>query len=78
MGGILNSGMGGAAPNTWHFSLDNQRRRGENLDSIAAVVNAFLSTGQSVKISYYAPFFSWPWRSNNRYLAQKVEAILRQ
>jgi hypothetical protein len=75
MGGVLNSGMGSAAPNTWYFSLDNQRRRGEDLDSIAAVINIFLSNGHPVKISYYAPFFTWPWRSSNRYLVQKVDAI---
>jgi hypothetical protein len=78
MGGILSAALGGGAPNTWNFSLDNQRRRGENLDSIAVMINVFLSTGQPVKISYYAPFFSWPWRSNNRYLVQKVEAIPRK
>ena len=75
MGGVLSSGMGGASPNTWYFSLDNQRRRGENLDSIAIAINTFLSNGHPVKISYYAPFFSWPWRSNNRYLVQKVEVV---
>ncbi|MBN2037948.1 MAG: hypothetical protein JW768_14500, partial [Chitinispirillaceae bacterium] len=25
MGGVLNNGVGGGSPNTWYFSLDNQR-----------------------------------------------------
>lgn len=75
MGGVRSTSIGGMSPNTWYFSLDNQRRRGENLDSIAAAINTFLSNGHAVKISYYAPFFAWPWRSSNRYLVQKVDAI---
>jgi hypothetical protein len=78
MGSVLNGGMGGASPNTWYFSLDNQRRRGEDLESIVAAVNLFLSNGLPVKISYYAPFFTWPWRSSNRYLVQRVEAVSRE
>jgi len=75
MGGVLNSAMGGATPNTWNFSLDNQQRRGENVDSLVTVINAFLGEAKPVKISYYAPFFSWPWRSSSRFLVQKVESI---
>lgn len=75
MGGVLNSSMGGTTPNTWNFSLDNQRRRGENVDSLAGVINAFLGAGKAVKITYYAPFFSWPWRSSNRFMLQKVETV---
>jgi hypothetical protein len=45
------------------------------VDSLVAVINVFLGEAKPVKISYYAPFFSWPWRSSNRYLVQKVAAI---
>jgi hypothetical protein len=75
MGGVMNSAMGGATPNTWNFSLDNQRRHNEDLDTLVAAINVFLGQGKPVKITYCAPFFSWPWRSSNRYLVQKVEAI---
>ena len=75
MGGVLNSAMGGATPNTWTFSLDNQARRGENVDSLVTMINTFLGEAKPVKISYYAPFFSWPWRSSCRFLLQKVESI---
>jgi hypothetical protein len=77
MGGVQNTGIGGASPSVWNFSLDNQRRRGENIDSLVKVINVFLSTGQAVIFTYYAPFYSWPWRSNGRYLVQSVRAIPR-
>jgi hypothetical protein len=74
MGGTQSS-LGSSAPNIWYFSLDNQRRRGENIDSLAKAINGYLGAGQAVKITYYAPFFSWPWRSYGRYLVQNVEPI---
>jgi hypothetical protein len=75
MGGVLNGSMGGVAPSVWNFSLDNQQRHGENLDSLVTAINAFLGQGKPVKITYCAPFFSWPWRSSSRYMVQSVEAI---
>ena len=75
MGGVQNNALGGGAPNIWDFSLDNQRRRGENIDSLARTIFSSLSAGQPVIITYHAPFFTWPWRSSGRYLVQKVEPV---
>lgn len=74
MGGIQSS-AGSAIANVWFFSLDNQKRRGENIDALVDKINGYLGAGQAVKITYYAPFFSWPWRSSCRYLVQDVEPI---
>ena len=75
MGGVLNGTMGGATLSTWNFSIDNQRRHNENVDSLVAVINRFLSEGKPVKITYTAPFYTWPWRSSNRYLVQSVDVV---
>jgi len=42
MGGARDGAMGSSVANLWNFSLDNQRRRGENIDSLAGVINRFL------------------------------------
>lgn len=69
-GGIMlgssNSGL------TQTFSLDNNHRRGENLDLLVSKLKRAAETGERVKITYKQEFITAPWRSGDTYLVQDV------
>lgn len=72
-GMVSNRGYAGA--NVWDFSLDRQKRHGENTEELAKKIQSYLESGTKVKVHYIEPFATWPWRGGTKYLIQKVESI---
>ena len=68
-------GGNNVAANLWDFSIDNQSRRGENVDSLYSKIKKYQEEGTKVKITYKEPFATWPWRSETDYLIQTVEPL---
>ena len=59
--------------NVWNFSIDETGARGENPYELATELEKYMNTGQKIRVSYVEQLASWPWRSTNTYLVQKVE-----
>ena len=51
LGGLKNSDKGFVA-NTFEFSLDSEKQRGENLDQLIDSINFAMNNGHRVKIHY--------------------------
>lgn len=69
------SGGSYAGANVWDFSLDRQRRHGENTEELTKEIQTYLESGTKVKVDYIEPLRTWPWRSGTNYLIQKVVPI---
>ena len=63
--------------NVWDFSIDDQRRNGENPDSIVAKLQEALNSGERVKIKYMEAGATWPTRGATSYYIQSVESAER-
>lgn len=74
--GMLNRGESFGA-NTWDFSFDNFEKRGEDVSDLVFDVIRYMESGQKVKVSYKQQMATWPWRSSNTYLVQKIEPVDR-
>jgi len=74
--GMVSSGSTSGA-NTWDFSIDNEARHGEKIDSLVKAINQYLSAGTKVKVTYIEPYKTWSWRSETDYLIQSVEPIIK-
>ncbi|HLD15503.1 MAG TPA: hypothetical protein VJB94_02900 [Candidatus Nanoarchaeia archaeon] len=61
--------------NVFDFSIDNQKRHDENIDEIRQKIEEAIDKGKKVKITYFQPLTTWPWRSSTSHLIQKVEFI---
>ena len=72
--GIVSSGSHVGA-NVWDFSLDNQARKGENIDGIAKQIQEYAESSTKVRIKYHEPWTAWPWRSSSNYHVQSVEPV---
>ncbi len=70
--GILSEG-GQTGANVWDFSIDNSD--GKNIDDLSAKIQEYMGRSQKVKVTYFEPWKTWPWRSETDYLIQSVEPV---
>ena len=69
------SGDTSVGANVWDFSIDRQRRHGENPEQLVRKLSQYLESGTKVKVDYIEQFATYPWRSETNYLIQNVEPI---
>ena len=71
----LTSGGSSTGANLWDFSLDSERRHGENIEELARKIQESSEAAQKVRIKYVQPYESWPWRGETGYFVQSVEPV---
>lgn len=72
-GEIALQGMTQQGANLWYFSIDPERRQGENNEENIALLNKALDEGKRVKLTYHEEIISGPCRSGTSNFIQKVE-----
>ena len=73
IGGTTSSNDGGLVPNTWMFSIDESRKRGENVARLVDLLLKAAATGERVEVKYMQEMVTAPWRSSTPYLIQDVK-----
>ncbi len=63
--------------NVWDFSIDEQRRNGEDPDSLSTLLRHYMQSGQRVKIKYNEAGAPWMSRGSTSYYIQSVEPAER-
>lgn len=61
--------------NTWEFSLDRNKKHGEDIDSLVKTLQSAEESGKRVRITYNQEFFVAPWRADTDYFVQKVDIL---
>ena len=62
------------AANILSFSLDENRKNGENLEELAKQIRTTMQNGDRVKLTYKRTLARpYPWRGSNCYLITKIE-----
>ena len=56
-----------------NFSLDGQRRHGENLEELAEQLKSSLQTGDAINVHVRSPAYSWQCRSDTKSHAYQIE-----
>lgn len=58
----LENGDTAAVANTWHFSIDGNSTRGENIEEISGKLQKKLESGEAVTVKYWIPFINYSHR----------------
>ncbi len=75
LGGVTAGPGGDVVPNIWRFSIDENAKRGEEIDKLAKLVQDAQETGARMKVHYEQELLVAPWRADEEYLLQSVEVL---